>query len=497
MAFDRNEYGGITLPPGFNELPPGAQQRALEYALRRLREGTAEEEEPAEAQPSPPPDPEPPESGLPPRSARKATAPGKPQGWGARVLNAFVAVLVFVGILGVFLGIMFGYARIQQTRRDRYFAEVERRAHAATAALATTAPGSPPQPVQPSPSPPSQAQQPRPTVFWVPGDMMNLELVQGQTEQLQAWVQYEDGTRQDVTGSASYTSGNPAVATVTPGGLITAVSPGQAFVSVTYNHPKLYQNLTVTVNVLSSQANQPAETDWDELAKRVAPYVFRIQSSDGSAIGTAFYTGDNWRAVKEAENTGWAGSGSSVTWIYTAAHVVQGHEDCEFEFQRVWKGKVEREWAEAYKEGANPDFTALATKWDGRGFLEHSPEEYFENAPLFGNGYALTQGETVLIVGNPRNLWQWDPRSPGPIATLGKVLAVDVATRGDDGSLLGTVHKHLLKLEAETDPGSSGSPVFNSRGEVVGMVIAESVERIPGSDLNRHVIWAVAFPIRK
>lgn len=481
MAFEMNQYGGITLPPGFNELPPGAQRRALEYAMRRLREGNAEEEEPTEAQPSPEPEPEP---ALPPRRARKGAVSEETRA--TRKLITLCAVVY--GIIIAF----FGYKYVDWLLEQRFWAREDARLQAAAIASAPQ-----PQPVQPAPSPPPQPQQPKPVklgLTWIAAD-----LLQGQKMQLEARVQYSNGDIRDVTREAEWASDNPSIASVSSEGMVTAVSPGRAVISATYRAGGFSETQSATVTVLPLLAKSPAEADWDELAKRVAPYVFRIQSNDGGSIGTAFYTGDNWRAVKEAEKTGWAGSGSSITWIYTAAHLVQGRENCKFEFQRVWKGKVDYEWADGpgVKERVNPDFTELPTKWDGRGFLEHSPEEYFENAPLFGNAYDLLQGETVLIVGNPRNLWQMNPTAPGPLSTLGRVLAVDVSARIDDGSLLGTLHRHLLKIQADTDPGSSGSPVFNSKGEVVGMVIAETTEREPGTDLTRHVCMAVMFPLRK
>lgn len=495
MALRMNKYGGLILPPGVNDLPPGAQRRLLEDMVRRLREQETHEEEPAEAQPAPPPEPEPPEPSLPPRSARKASGSAESRSLGARVLNFLIAVVIFTGILGGFFAVLYAYSAIETARRDRFFAESERRAHAAVASASSS------QIPQPAPSPPPQLQQPKPVALWIP--WTTLDLAAGETRQLQAWAQYEgDGAWRDVTAGASYASSNPAVATVTSGGLITAVSPGQTVITVVLSsRPELCQR--VVVSVRSSQASQPAAVDWNEVAKRVAPYVFRVESSDGGSIGTAFYTGDQWLAKKEYEAAGKSEVGTFHV-IYTAAHIVQGHEKCLFEFQRVWKGKVEKEWA--WGPGAagldarvdiSPDFIALYTSMSGQGFLDKSPEEYFLNAPLFGNAYALTPGETVLIVGNPRNLWQWDPRNPGPLATMGKVLAVDASMRMDDGTLLGTLQKHVLKIEADTDPGSSGSPVFNSRGEVVGMVIAESTERVPNSDLNRHVIWAIMFPLRK
>lgn len=68
-------------------------------------------------------------------------------------------------------------------------------------------------------------------------------------------------------------------------------------------------------------------------------------------------------------------------------------------------------------------------------------------------------GEPVVVIGAPRG-------RPG-VMTTGSVLATQT-------SLPGLVPDILIRVSAPVAPGSSGSPVLNARGEVIGLVIAIS-----------------------
>jgi len=80
--------------------------------------------------------------------------------------------------------------------------------------------------------------------------------------------------------------------------------------------------------------------------------------------------------------------------------------------------------------------------------------------PLAGSG--LTVGEEVLVIGNPLQFAR--------IANRGKVIAYRQA--------YGRELPHLV-IEAMIYPGSSGSPVFNGRGEVGAIVFATLASQDP------------------
>ena len=56
----------------------------------------------------------------------------------------------------------------------------------------------------------------------------------GATGQFKATATMSDGTTQDVTSAASWTSSNTAVATITEAGLVTAISDGSTTITATY-----------------------------------------------------------------------------------------------------------------------------------------------------------------------------------------------------------------------------------------------------------------------
>lgn len=76
----------------------------------------------------------------------------------------------------------------------------------------------------------------------------NMLTVAGETSQLSARAQFSTGSAEDVTQQAAWSSSNGAVASVTAGGLVTAVAAGAATISASY------QNVTGTQGVSVASA---------------------------------------------------------------------------------------------------------------------------------------------------------------------------------------------------------------------------------------------------
>jgi hypothetical protein len=76
---------------------------------------------------------------------------------------------------------------------------------------------------------------PDPVVTSIITSPSSVDIRKGDTAQLSVTAQFDDGTSETVTSSASYSSSNTTVATVSTGGLVTGKAIGTATITVTYS----------------------------------------------------------------------------------------------------------------------------------------------------------------------------------------------------------------------------------------------------------------------
>src|SRR5207248_1736995 len=86
----------------------------------------------------------------------------------------------------------------------------------------------------------------------------NPSIPKGTTQQFTATGTYSDGSTVDLTSSAAWVSSNPAVATITAGGLASGAAPGTSQVSASSGGVSGSTTLTVGPAVLVSIAVTPA-----------------------------------------------------------------------------------------------------------------------------------------------------------------------------------------------------------------------------------------------
>jgi putative serine protease PepD len=79
---------------------------------------------------------------------------------------------------------------------------------------------------------------------------------------------------------------------------------------------------------------------------------------------------------------------------------------------------------------------------------------------VIGNAGRLAVGDDVVAIGNQLGLVH--------STTAGVVSGLDRAATGTDGTRL----RGLIQFDAAVNPGSSGGPLVNDRGELVGIVVA-------------------------
>lgn len=79
---------------------------------------------------------------------------------------------------------------------------------------------------------------------------------------------------------------------------------------------------------------------------------------------------------------------------------------------------------------------------------------------VLGNSGRLAIGDSVLAIGNPLGLTG--------SATTGVVSGLARTAKGTDGTSLAG----LIQFDAAVNPGSSGGPLVNAKGETIGIVVA-------------------------
>ena len=108
----------------------------------------------------------------------------------------------------------------------------------------------------------------------------NASIAAGNTQLLTATGIYSDGSTQNLTSTAAWSSSAPSVATITPGGLATAVKTGQSSISATLGSITGSTTLTVTAAVLVSIAVTPANASI--AVGSTQPFTATGTYSDGS-----------------------------------------------------------------------------------------------------------------------------------------------------------------------------------------------------------------------
>ena len=153
-------------------------------------------------------------------------------------------------------------------------------------------------------------------------------------------------------------------------------------------------------------------------------------------------------AVVQVRTPGGLGSGFIINedgFLITNFHVIEGETQISVEVYHQHNGQLERK---SYK-----DVKIIAmNKFDDITLLKIDDKDApkFAHVPL-GDSDALAVGETVFAIGSPLGLER--TVTEGILSTK---------TREMQGSL-------YLQTTAQINPGNSGGPLFNLRGEVIGV----------------------------
>jgi 2-alkenal reductase len=157
----------------------------------------------------------------------------------------------------------------------------------------------------------------------------------------------------------------------------------------------------------------------------------------------------NINAVVNLSSGGATGSGFVIDpqgYIVTNNHVVQG-------MQRITVTFADRSRDTAQLVGTFPDGDIAVVKVDQLP-VGVQPVE-------LGDSSHLQIGQVTVAIGSPLGLQQ--TVTSGIVSALNRSLE-DLGERNTDSSLQG-----LIQTDASINPGNSGGPLFNGRGQVIGM----------------------------
>jgi 2-alkenal reductase len=163
--------------------------------------------------------------------------------------------------------------------------------------------------------------------------------------------------------------------------------------------------------------------------------------------------------------------------IVTNEHVVEGASDIEVDFTDGRKA-----WAELLGTDLDSDLALLQVDL---------PPEALTPLPL-GDSDELRVGDLVVAIGNPFGLT--GTLTLGVVSAIGRTLDSQRQTPGGDGFYAAG---DIIQTDAALNPGNSGGPLLNMRGEVVGVnrAIRTEIFTVSGDAASSGVGFAIPVNI--
>lgn len=181
---------------------------------------------------------------------------------------------------------------------------------------------------------------------------------------------------------------------------------------------------TATSGFYSSSISSPPERDVRELVNELGEAVVQVRTPEG--LGSGFFINPDG-------------------YLITNFHVTEGETQISVEVYLQRNGQIERKVYKQVRIVALNKFADLALL-----HIEDKDAPKFTSVTL-GDSDKMAVGDTVFAIGSPLGLER--TVTEGIISTK---------TREFEGEL-------YLQTTAQINPGNSGGPLFNTRGEVIGV----------------------------
>lgn len=146
---------------------------------------------------------------------------------------------------------------------------------------------------------------------------VNASVPAGENQQFQVTAIYDDGSQQDVTAQASWSSSNPAFATVNASGLAQGIAEGSSTIQAQFDGKSASATLTVTAAIFTNVEIAPSTVSLP--SGRTEQFTATANFSDGSSqdvtTSVSWLSNDTSIATIDAFGTGLA-LGQGTTSIY-------------------------------------------------------------------------------------------------------------------------------------------------------------------------------------
>ncbi len=147
---------------------------------------------------------------------------------------------------------------------------------------------------------------------------LNASILPTGTQQFSASGVFGDGSTRDITSTATWTSANPAVATIDANGLATAVALGSTTITATDSGMKQSTTLTVSNKVVSSLTIAPSNPTINSLGTETFTATATYSDSSTTPNVSATWTSSNTAVATINSSTGVATGVAAGTATITA-----------------------------------------------------------------------------------------------------------------------------------------------------------------------------------